>query len=331
MADYSDIANGLRISTGEHGVSVIFSVVIPLYNKEKTISRALGSVLAQTRTADEVIVVNDGSTDGSGEIAERYAAQGVRVIHQDNKGVSAARNRGINEAKSTHVAFLDADDHWLPNHLDILGRLVIADPLAALISTRHANEEVATQMMAVQREISITHSTGCEFLKIYAKDYSVVNSSTAVARRDLLLEIGGFPGGVSRGEDVMTWLRLGELGTFAFTSQVSVLCDRSGESRTSAGSLEVVPASLTYIANKASEQKTPPGRRWLYRRLYRKIAISTAAVARLNGHEDDVDRLLKHSKSQRFVDSSLGLLAVKFLSLRSLEIVRKRRSRAAKS
>lgn len=96
----------------------MFSVVIPLYNKEKSISNTLQSVLNQTFSNFEVIIVNDGSTDGSIEKVNVFSDPRIRIFHQPNRGVSAARNKGIKEAKFDWIAFLDADDFWEKNNLE---------------------------------------------------------------------------------------------------------------------------------------------------------------------------------------------------------------------
>ncbi len=95
-----------------------FTVVIPLYNKEKYIKRTLNSVLKQTFTNFEIVIVDDGSTDKSCEIVEAINDPRIRLIRQENGGPSKARNRGILEAKGEFIAFLDADDEWLPEKLE---------------------------------------------------------------------------------------------------------------------------------------------------------------------------------------------------------------------
>ena len=98
--------------------NLFFSVVIPLYNKEKYIQRTLISVLNQTFTNFEILIVDDGSTDKSCDIINSINDDRVRLVHQDNGGPSKARNRGIKEAKGKFIAFLDADDEWLLEKLE---------------------------------------------------------------------------------------------------------------------------------------------------------------------------------------------------------------------
>lgn len=113
------------------------SVVIPLYNKGFIISETLESVLAQTFTDFEIVIVNDGSTDDSFEIVSQYSDDRIRLYNQENKGVSKTRNAGIEYAKSELIAFLDADDYWHPNHLEELYKLYIDFPNCCLYASRY--------------------------------------------------------------------------------------------------------------------------------------------------------------------------------------------------
>lgn len=96
----------------------MISVVIPLYNKEKQIANTLHSVLRQTFQNFEIVVVNDGSTDNSVQEVEKVNDIRIRIVHQNNAGVSAARNKGIEEARYDIIAFLDADDEWKAEYLE---------------------------------------------------------------------------------------------------------------------------------------------------------------------------------------------------------------------
>ena len=105
-----------------------FSVVVPLYNKEQHIARCIKSIMDQTFPDFELIVVNDGSTDGSMDIVAGFEDERLQCIHTENQGVSAARNRGIAEATSKYIALLDADDYWLPQHLESCHEIINAWP-----------------------------------------------------------------------------------------------------------------------------------------------------------------------------------------------------------
>ena len=102
------------------------SVIVPVYNGEKYISQCMDSLLHQKIPLYEVVIVDDGSTDESGAIADRYAREypSVKVIHQENRGVSAARNRGIREAAGDYIGFCDQDDTVSPDYYSVLSNLL---------------------------------------------------------------------------------------------------------------------------------------------------------------------------------------------------------------
>ena len=96
----------------------MFSIVIPLYNKAHTIERTLSTVLNQSFKEFEVVIVNDGSTDNSEEVIRNFTSDSrIKIINQENQGVSAARNKGVSLSSFEYVAFLDGDDEWLPDYL----------------------------------------------------------------------------------------------------------------------------------------------------------------------------------------------------------------------
>lgn len=113
------------------------SIVIPLYNKGFIISETLDSVLAQTFTDFEIIIVNDGSTDNGYEIVSQFSDKRIKLFQQQNKGAAAARNLGIEKATGELIAFLDADDYWYPNHLDELYQLYIDFPNCGIYASRY--------------------------------------------------------------------------------------------------------------------------------------------------------------------------------------------------
>jgi len=113
-----------------------FSIIIPLYNKEKYVENALKSILNQTFTDYEIIIVDDGSTDKSRVLISKYLSNKIRIIdHIKNKGLSAARNTGIKNATSNYITFLDADDLWHPNFLQTINDLISSLPEAHIFAT----------------------------------------------------------------------------------------------------------------------------------------------------------------------------------------------------
>jgi glycosyltransferase involved in cell wall biosynthesis len=187
------------------------SVVIPLYNKKNTIKRALDSVQAQTVKPEEIIVVNDGSSDGSEKIVYGYNHNLIRLINQKNEGVSAARNRGIAEAKGDWIAFLDADDEWLPDFLFNI----------KLLFEKYSDSNVAATSYFIQNNKGICKKINLNklsfigeegilsnYFEVAAFSYPPVWSSAVVIKKQALLDIGCFPIGVISGEDLITWAKL---------------------------------------------------------------------------------------------------------------------------
>ena len=146
------------------------SVVIPLYNKAAEIERALRSVVEQSLSVGEIIVVNDGSTDSSKEVVERFIAAhpdaSIRLINQKNSGVSAARNRAIEEAKGSYIALLDADDWWLPNYIAEVCRMMEYYPDADAYST-------AFDIVGILTERHIVRQFEFFFYRIFTVQYSL--------------------------------------------------------------------------------------------------------------------------------------------------------------
>ncbi len=203
--------------------ALLVSVVIPAYNVAPFIRETLDSVFAQTFANYEVIVVNDGSPDT--EELERAIApcrERIRYFCQENRGASAARNAGLRAARGEWIAFLDADDLWLPGYLDEQLRfirerncdLVCAD---AMIFGDSADAG-QTYMEAVMA--SAPASGEVTFLDLVSSDRSLMTSGV-VARRDLILEVGLFDEALRNAQDFDLWLRLARHGArLAYQRQV---------------------------------------------------------------------------------------------------------------
>ncbi len=196
------------------------SVVIPLYNKGPYIARALNSVLAQTFQDFEVIVVDDGSTDDGAEVVRGFDDPRIRLIQQENQGVSAARNRGIEAARAEMIAFLDADDEWMAEFLETIVRLRTLYPDAGLYGTAY---EVHLPGSIVQR-VYITNE-GDRVLSSYFGALvnfgsNIFNSSSFAAPREILTSVGGYPLGVKWSEDVTLWGKVALLYPVAYSPKI---------------------------------------------------------------------------------------------------------------
>lgn len=185
----------------------MISVVIPLYNKKECVAHTLECVLNQTYQEFEVVVVDDGSTDGSAEVVEGFADERIRLIRQENGGVSAARNRGIKEARSEYVAFLDADDEWKPEHLQTLVGLVEKYPQCGAYSTNYEFKQGDKVKQTILNKIPFEGDDGVltNYFEVASCSHPPVWTSAVCIKKSLLNEIGGFPVGIKSGEDLLTW------------------------------------------------------------------------------------------------------------------------------
>lgn len=182
----------------------MISVVIPLYNKEKSISATLESVLAQTYTDYEVIIVDDGSTDNSLKIVrervKELESERVGVIHQNNSGVSAARNAGILAAKGDYVAFLDGDDLWNREFLKELVQLIEEYPGKSIYGL--GCEQIKRGEQPILNESYYRGESGWSYATM------AFTGSSACVNKDDAMEVGMFDTRMTHGEDLDMWWRL---------------------------------------------------------------------------------------------------------------------------
>jgi glycosyltransferase involved in cell wall biosynthesis len=198
----------------------LISIIIPLYNKELYIKRTLDSVLSQTHTNFECIIV-DSSNDGSTEIVKRYSdPRIIHIISPSRIVQSKARNIGIQKSRSEFIAFLDADDEWLPDHLEALFMMWEKFPEAGLFSTPYIKiRDNGVQRTMIFAEIPPPPWSGYihRYFRICSKGDVPVHSSSCAIRKDIFYNIGGFDERYSEvkkdehvwaGEDHHLWARI---------------------------------------------------------------------------------------------------------------------------
>lgn len=205
------------------------SVVVPLYNKEREVARAIGSVLAQTCPPREIIVVDDGSTDRSAAEVETVRSPLVRLVRQENRGVSAARNRAAAEARGRWIALLDADDRWEPVYLEEIERLIARYPGCGAYATSFTIDDGRRQTPADTPRNEGIVDFFAEALRRY-----VLIPSAATLDRALFLELGGFPEGMRLGEDQWLWTRLARRAPVCFSPARLVVYSKEASNRSAA-------------------------------------------------------------------------------------------------
>lgn len=189
----------------------MISVIIPLYNKERSVASTLQTVLNQTFQNFEIIVVNDGSTDHSVEEVRKVADSRIRLIHQSNAGVSAARNRGIEEAKGEYVAFLDADDEWKPTYLETQANLIRKYPECSVFACNYEFKDTQGKITCtIIKKIPFKGEDGIlsNYFEVASCSHPPLWTSAIIVKKDAILSIGSFPVGIKAGEDLLTWARL---------------------------------------------------------------------------------------------------------------------------
>ena len=205
----------------------MFSVIIPLYNKAAYIEKAIQSVLAQTFREFELIVVDDGSTDNPfvqlSVISQQLSVNApeiykkVRVIQQQNKGVSTARNNGAKLAKYDYIAFLDADDTWEPTYLEEMKKLIEAFPEAGIYGSSYfivKNGKKRTASIGVEAHFDRGLINYCQ---VYAKTLCMPLWTGATTMKKRIFEDeNGFKPKLKLGEDFDLWIRVATKYPVAF-------------------------------------------------------------------------------------------------------------------
>lgn len=241
----------------------VFTVVIPVYNKERHVARAINSVLSQIYSDFELIVVCDPSSDGSNFVVERFTDPRIRIFYRDTLGPGgyAARNLGIENSRGTWIAFLDADDEWYPEHLNIASNLI-----------EHGNfDVVSTSWVDVWPGVGIKPTKfhnkykDKDQVEVSRKDYLDLaaiglvpnHTNTTIIKKALLDKVGGFPISCKRGGDVATWLRvIWESGGLLISTRATAVYHREDSSVTRETAPEV-EGNCVYLACKEKLSTAP--------------------------------------------------------------------------
>jgi glycosyltransferase involved in cell wall biosynthesis len=202
-----------------------FSIIIPLFNKEKHIQKTIESVLTQTFQDYEIIIINDGSTDKSCLIVERFKDSRIKFYSQKNAGAAAARNSGIKTAIGEYISFLDADDYWFPNYLDEVFKLITDFPNCGMYCSRYKIKLSKNHIINTNLNDTLEDNfRGIvpDFFKSSLK-FRVALTSAVSIKKELIEKTGFFNEDLVPCEDLDYWIKMGINFPVAITNKITCI------------------------------------------------------------------------------------------------------------
>ena len=210
-----------------------FSVVIPLYNKGRHVTRAIKSVLNQSYEKFEIIIVDDGSTDFGVNEVKRINDSRIRLVQQSNLGVSSARNKGICAAKYEFIGFLDADDAWKPDFLETMCLLIKKYPEAGAYATAYEIINMKSERVLPRSILDMPQDwEGIvdDYFRFALKS-PLISASSVVIPRKIFDKVGLFREELKRGEDLDMWCRIALNYNIAFSNKICATYFHNADNR----------------------------------------------------------------------------------------------------
>jgi glycosyltransferase involved in cell wall biosynthesis len=262
------------------------SVVIPTYNYAQFLSIAIDSALAQTCVPLEVIVVDDGSTDETPRVLERYRGQ-IQVIRKSNGGLAAARNSGVAASRGQWIAFLDSDDCWLPEKLD---RQLARAALDSNVGLVHCGAlEVDSEGQVVRERLDGLEGAVAAEMLLFRRTVVLLAGSTMIVRRNVFDEVGGFDEHLRHSEDWDFCYRVALGHKIAFVKQALVRYRLHATNMHK--NVAAMEAAMMSAYQKAFSN-APPELRRLRRRAYGRLHTVLAGSYFARG---ELSRFLRHA------------------------------------
>lgn len=278
-----------------------FSVVISVFNKEKYIAETLKSVLAQTVTDFEVVILNDGSTDNSEAEILKFNDPRIRYFSKENSGASAARNFVIKAAKNDYIALLDADDMWFPTYLEAQKKLIETYPDEMVFATA-INIEKKNKIYSSNYSLPNLEPNEIKVVDFFSASYlnSILTSSSTVLHKKVFSEIGYYDPSIKSGEDTDLWIRIGIVYNIVFLNK-SCAVYRYALSSLSNSKLKISD-KVSFEKYENFEKDNPALKKFLDLNRY-----SLCILAKMEGNEAAFQKNLKKinpenlSKRQQFL------------------------------
>ena len=278
-----------------------FSVVIPLYNKGPYIKRTLDSVLKQTIQSFEIIIIDGGSTDNGPSVVKQFDDPRIRFFQQKGTGVSTARNQGVTISQSDFIAFVDADDEWMPQYLETIHRLRKKFPQAGAYTTAYKIQEVSGRLRWTKYR-GIPPKPWEGFIPNYFKsctlgEYPVWTSVVCISK-NIFIEMGGFPEEEWWAEDADLFGKIALKYPIAFSWYMGAIYHKEAINRLSNQPLPLVHEAFVKTALQSIENGTIP--KDMLNDLNEYIALREIARAERNlfaGKREEAAKILKMYKT----------------------------------
>lgn len=281
----------------------MFSVIMPVYNGEKFIHDAIKSVLSQTMTDWELIIVDDGSNDNTPVILKKFCNhEKIRIITQSNQGVSAARNLGIYKANGDYFTFLDADDVWCNNHLEVMQELICKYPSAGLYGTftkteLQNGEEITECNFFKNRDESVFLE---DFFEEYHKDKSakMFTVITTCISREALRKTGGFPLGCPIGEDLELSLRVAAYFPVVLSKKCTAIYKKENSSATKDKSFDADWGFFDTVEQLYRDDEIPLSKRENLKKLMQWFSMRRYRHYLIDGDRKNAIKVYKETEKQ---------------------------------
>jgi Glycosyltransferases involved in cell wall biogenesis len=303
----------------------LVSVVIPLYNKELHIKRAINSVLAQKIQDFEIIIVDDGSTDKSAEVVKSFTDRRIRLIQQRNQGVSAARNKGARSANSDLIALLDADDEWTPTFLETIIGLNKKYPEAGMYCTAY-NECSYGKIRAVPYKVIPPAPweglLSNYFLSAALGPHPVCSSSVCIPK-EIYSTIGGFQVGAPWGEDDDFWGRIAVKYPVAFSQSIGATYYQDATNRACNVQILVEHPFVKTACDLINSNSVPQNIKDDLRECIAKYQILSAAHNIKKGNPELGKKILKNCDTKLLYRKKLFWIVLSLVPPSTLRLIRK--------
>ncbi len=274
----------------------MFSVIIPAYNAEKYVATAIKSVLRQTNPDFEIIVVDDGSADNSKCVVQQVSDARITYIYQENAGVSVARNTGIQNASGDYICFLDADDEWLPNHLETLTDLIRSYAECSVYFTGYQIRLTTgklvprtQQLLKSVSEETFSNENGYDLICRYGY---LMNTNSVCFKKEAVEKVGYFEPGVRNGEDDDMWYRLLAYYPVAVSKQMTTIYNRENSGATAKTNLAADWIFLKRVDAILASEEVTLDRKASLKRLLEQKKLTGIRQAILSGQKKGAARKL---------------------------------------